>query len=759
MTNQIIDDAIQEICSKLKCCKCPNVIQEPKLLPCYHIFCKSPCLERLVVQGPEGQSLTCPICEYQVTLPDNGVAGLPADYQKEHLLKQKESLEKAKNPKCENCRNEPSPASKYCAQCKKYMCDKCRRLHETWEAFRDHRSDLFDINEVKARAPEIVISERQPLTCEKHPTMDLRLYCKTCPKLICADCTVKCHRFQDGHEYDLVDDVFEDHKNELESSLEPLGENLGKVDQALNDFGTLDTAIDTQRDKIEASIREEIQELKKLLDQRQAELLGSLNRQAQGKHQLIARQIKEAKIMQAKMSSCLQYAKSGLSLRSSTKSDVLRIKAPVLKRIEEITAEFDPNTLQPRTEADVELVTDAEARKTCQEFGKVVYDPISAEKSYCTGIGVDFAMKGVPTKVEVHPKTKRNEISEGDFQLKTKLVHIKTGATFKCDTTHTNGRHTISYQPVNRGRHSLHIGLNGSHIQGSPFPVAVILSPESFHNQPERVVTIEDSGLYGVTVNSEGKVIVTERDNRCISVLNLREDVKFSFGNDRMKHGFLRYPSGVAVDHEDNIYVVDGYKIRQLPLTSDHIVKFNSNGEFVAIAGGGDLQFSRPVGICFNKIDNLLYVCDQENHRIQVLTTDLAFVRSFGKKGTGDGQFDCPMNLAFDSNNNLYVTDSKNDRVQVFTSTGEFVRAFSEKGDEKVLARPNAIAIDSSDVVYVSEDLLQCVSLFRSQGKYFASFGTEVANGGPFTAITGLCIDGDDRIHVSDSLTNKLQIF
>ena len=265
-----------------------------------------------------------------------------------------------------------------------------------------------------------------------------------------------------------------------------------------------------------------------------------------------------------------------------------------------------------------------------------------------------------------------------------------------------------------------------------------------------------------MAVNSKGEVVLAGHSENCISILNLRQERKFNIGDQITRRGSLRYPFGVTIDNQDNIYVVDNDRQPRLPLSSDHILKFNSEGTFQAIIGStgkGDLQFDHPVGICFNKTNHLLYVCDQRNHRIQVLTTDLTFVEKFGEKGGNDGQFNCPRNLAFDSDNNLYITDTENNRIQVFTAQGKFLRAFSERGTKKPLERPNAIAIDSSNVVYVSEIGQQCVSMFTSQGEYFATFGQYGNEDGQFISISGLSIDYNDYILVSDCHSNKIQIF
>ena len=83
-----------------------------------------------------------------------------------------------------------------------------------------------------------------------------------------------------------------------------------------------------------------------------------------------------------------------------------------------------------------------------------------------------------------------------------------------------------------------------------------------------------------------------------------------------------------------------------------------------------------------------------------MLTRDLRVVRSFGTKCSGGGQFNLPFNIVFDEDNKLYVTDNYNDRVQVLTTEGQFLGAFSQKAKGKKLYHPWAIAIDSSNTVY-----------------------------------------------------------
>ena len=85
-------------------------------------------------------------------------------------------------------------------------------------------------------------------------------------------------------------------------------------------------------------------------------------------------------------------------------------------------------------------------------------------------------------------------------------------------------------------------------------------------------------------------------------------------------------PKDVATDDSGNIYVSSDHKLQ----------KFTSTGELIKCVGregGKEGEFDDPRGLTLR--DNLVYVCDCDNHRIQVFDLDLNFVRSIGSRGSG----------------------------------------------------------------------------------------------------------------------------
>src|SRR6266480_3478908 len=127
-------------------------------------------------------------------------------------------------------------------------------------------------------------------------------------------------------------------------------------------------------------------------------------------------------------------------------------------------------------------------------------------------------------------------------------------------------------------------------------------------------------------------------------------------------NGDFYIPYGVAVDSNQNLYVVD--------TGNQRIQVFDATGNFkftFGRSGSGNGRFSLPRGIAVDSSQNI-YVTDSGNHRIQVFDSAGNFKFRFGNSGAGNGQFNFPRGVAVDSSQNIYVADGGNHRIQVFDS-------------------------------------------------------------------------------------------
>ena len=111
-----------------------------------------------------------------------------------------------------------------------------------------------------------------------------------------------------------------------------------------------------------------------------------------------------------------------------------------------------------------------------------------------------------------------------------------------------------------------------------------------------------------------------------------------------------------------------------------------------------------------------VYICDQNNHRVNILNADLTFFKSLGSYGSGDGQFNWPWDATFDSTGNVYVADWGRDCIQVFTAEGNFLRKFGKKGRGDGELNSPHVSIDLDDLVYVADLKIHHVSMFTCEG-------------------------------------------
>ena len=222
-----------------------------------------------------------------------------------------------------------------------------------------------------------------------------------------------------------------------------------------------------------------------------------------------------------------------------------------------------------------------------------------------------------------------------------------------------------------------------------------------------------------MTQNSKGKVYVASRSNMDalravgISIASLDQEYIGEFGSYGQNDGQMIWPTALACDREDRIYLADQYIHR--------ITVFDADGNFIAkwgTQGGGDGEIDGPAGLAFDSYDNL-YLSDHRNHRIQRFTRDGQFLGQFGSFGNGDGEFNLPWGITLDPYDNVYVADWKNDRVQKFTSDGEFLARLGTSGSgDGQFSRPSGVAVDATGNIYVADWGNQRVQVLAPDGSF-----------------------------------------
>ena len=695
-----METTIRKLEEEFKCAICRDTYIDPKLLQCFHVYC-SKCLEPLAVQDQQGQlSLTCPTCRHITPVPANGVTGLQSAFQQKRLLE---------------------------------ILDK-------------HKKTEDDVT-------HIATSKKIPNYCIEHTDKERELYCETCGELICLKCAIKGGKHQD-HDYDELKEAFKKYKGEVIPLLEPVEKKSKIVQEKLSRLSSHYGEMNNQQPAIEDSIKGAFKKLHETLDDREAELLEQLHQINQSKLKSLHEVEDSVETIQAQLSSCLDFLRK--SFETECHAEVLMMKTNIMKQLKELaTLPFQPDIWEPNTEVDITFLASPDVITACRNYGGI-YVAGDPDPSQCQATGKDLetAEVGERSTAIIQVIDYKNKTCEKPIELQCQLKSEITGVTVICKIERrVKGEYEIYYQPTIKGRHQLHIKIEGQHIRGSPFSVAVKLPIEKLDDP---ILTIDGmNNPRGVAVNQRGEVVVTEYREHCVSIFDSSGKRIQSFGTHGSGNGQFSLPRGVVVDSEGNILVVDSGNHR--------IQKFTANGKFlgaIGTKGDGPLQFLYPMDISLNSINNKVYIVDL-NHRVQVLNSDLSFFCLFGNEGIGKGQFKYPQAITCDSNGKVYVAESENNRIQVFNFDGKYMRMFYrfDQDKEHELSYPVGITIDNDNRVYVSGNHNQCIFVFTPDGQFMTSFGGEGEGPGEFKCPVGLAVDNSGVVYVCDSDNNRIQYF
>lgn len=290
----------------------------------------------------------------------------------------------------------------------------------------------------------------------------------------------------------------------------------------------------------------------------------------------------------------------------------------------------------------------------------------------------------------------------------------------------------------------------------------------------------------GVATDSKGNLFVYTRTGH--PTISLGTSRPFAHGGSRLyefdktgkfvreigqdSYGFL-VAQQVRVDPQDNIWIVDQM--------SSMVIKFDPSGRVQLLLGrkseseqvparpldapgragrgpaGAGAQsdiFQRPTDVAWNTAGDI-YVADGygNNARVAKFDKNGKFIKSWGSKGSGQGQFNSVRGIAIDAQGNVYVADAGNNRIQVFDGDGNFKTQIQGVGS------PSAICITSgkSQYLYSSnsnppEDIDSGGEIYKLEldGKIIGKFGRAGKTPKEFGTVNAIDCRGSNDLYLGE---------
>jgi DNA-binding beta-propeller fold protein YncE len=260
--------------------------------------------------------------------------------------------------------------------------------------------------------------------------------------------------------------------------------------------------------------------------------------------------------------------------------------------------------------------------------------------------------------------------------------------------------------------------------------------------------TILFSRPYGVLYSTSGILYISDPTAGIVHCLDSVNGNYSVIGS--TSHFQLLTPLGLTEDNDGVLYISDS--------TSGMVYTYNpANGTLKQFLSK---PLDRPTGIAFHVHNKLLYVVDTNASQIVVLNKNGIVLRRIGFPGTGEADFNHPVDIAIDNQGNIYVSDTLNFRVTKLSPDEKVLLQISTADDDQpYFGRPKGIGSDSSGNIYVCDALMDAVQVFDQQGMLQLVIGRNGSGPAQFWMPSGLFVDKNDYIYVVDTYNQRIQLF
>ena len=282
----------------------------------------------------------------------------------------------------------------------------------------------------------------------------------------------------------------------------------------------------------------------------------------------------------------------------------------------------------------------------------------------------------------------------------------------------------------------------------------------------------------GIAVDGAGNVYVSDYNHK-IRKINTTGVVTTLAGNGTqgVANGIgtaasFNYPTSVAVDAADNVFVADYYnhKIRKINAAGVVTTLAGSNTAGATDGTSTDASFNHPQGVAVDAAGNV-YVADTNNHKIRKINSEGAVttLAGNGTEGAADGtgtaaSFNYPSSVAVDAAGNVYVADTWNHKIRKITDAGVVTTLAGIGTIGTSLSLPRGVAVDAAGNVFVGGDWIYKIRKITSAGLVSILAGSNTPGAADGTSTTasfshpqGVAVDAAGNVYVADTNNHNIR--
>ena len=272
------------------------------------------------------------------------------------------------------------------------------------------------------------------------------------------------------------------------------------------------------------------------------------------------------------------------------------------------------------------------------------------------------------------------------------------------------------------------------------------VSEIDYKSKTQSVISVCDKGTgneqlnypYGVTVDhNTGNIYVADYCNHCVKVFNNTAKYLFKFGYVKGE-GKMFHPRGLLI-RGNKVFVSHNH----------YILVYQLDGKFVSSIGSegsGELQFNWPWGLSTDEYNNDIYICDRENHRIQIISENLQFKSQFG-----EDTLRCPRDIKH-YKDNIFILDESNPCLHIYNRDLVLQQSVVTRGRGQQVTNPYCFFIDNFGNILITDYGSNSIIILNSEFEFIHKIS--------LTKPSGITMDRDDGIVVTSGAShNCLQLF
>ena len=326
------------ISDNLKCSICLDLFNDPRLLPCLHIYCLR-CLQGLV--SDQKSHLNCPQCRAKHEIPKDGVATYLSDLSiLPELEAAKVTTRKEETKICGLCTTDVVVS--YCKDCSEYLCQSCQDVvHKHGKMFTGHV--VVSLEEAASLTPlnfSHVI--KQVSYCSHHSDYKLEIFCKTCDILVCSMCMLETtHK---GHSYDFFKNVQDELMQRIKSMTASIKGKSKRFKSCITFVEKYEERMHSQQDKVEADINAACDEYIAKVQSMKEELLKQVESKFTEDNKTIWATKDHLELMLSQVDSCQAFSER--YQKQGSKGQMLSLTNQLIHRLKELhSVDVDMSTL------------------------------------------------------------------------------------------------------------------------------------------------------------------------------------------------------------------------------------------------------------------------------------------------------------------------------------------------------------------------------------------------------------------------------